>query len=196
MYLFLELLLSVGVIFAPSTLLADEAACEAHSLSFSLRPNGDGTGARRALTSSHFSSVDDILTSQCCPMMDLPPERCAANSGARLVTEVGTRVMSLDDIESIVYCVPNSVHFVWPNVKAGRKVFPQNVVSPIKNRPIRLTQLSEDVQVFSVTNFVTPEEIKELIAVSKDRVKKSKVCVYCVFGSSKPNNLSMYAGGV
>ncbi|KAH9250898.1 hypothetical protein BASA81_011286 [Batrachochytrium salamandrivorans] len=145
-------------------------------LAFSLHPNGDGRGRGLLLHTSNYSDVDAIISKHCCLISDLPDSRCEANSGARLINSAGVRVLSFNDLDhnQRVYCVPNSLHFVWPNVGTGYEFYPKNVVSVKPDMlPIKLTQLSEDVRVFSVENFVSQEELAELFKTNQDRVERS-----------------------
>jgi hypothetical protein len=154
---------------------------------FTLHPNGDGTGPGITLKLSDFSHVDQVISKHCCQLMNKayptteldPSIRCAPNSGARLITNGGLRVMTLpDDIEynnQRIYCVPQGLHFVWPSVGVGHVVKPKNVRNPIPAHPIRLRQLSLKPLVFAVENFVSPDEVEELLRSNRHRLEPSEV---------------------
>jgi hypothetical protein len=59
--------------------------------------------------------------------------------------------------------------------KTGTKYLPKNVRSPVKGKPIVMTQLSEDLRVFSVENFVSAEEMKDILNTNKNRMTPSEV---------------------
>jgi len=147
------------------------------TIRFTLHPNGDGLGDGVFLESSSFNEIDDVIGKYCCDLMNTTQDRCEPNSGARLVTETGVRMMSFNDVEEgqRVYCVPQAVHFVWPLKKTGQVIYPKNVVGPIPGKPIRLKQLSERPRVFSVDNFVSPSEIEDLLKHNQERVTPSEV---------------------
>jgi len=150
-----------------------------HYVSFTLHPNGDGLGAGVRINSTEYADVDDVIGKHCCALMNITdqPERCAPHSGARLINEAGVRLLSFNDAEegNRVYCVVQGVHFVWPLVKVGHKIYPKNIVSPIPGHPVVLTQLSNAPRVFAVDNFVPPEEVEELLRNNKDRLSRSEV---------------------
>jgi len=149
------------------------------AVSFTLHPSGDGHGAGIAINSTDFADVDGVISKYCCALMNATstPERCAPNSGARLVSESGVRALSFADFEQgqRVYCVVQGVHFIWPRVKVGHVVYPKNVHSPIPGHPISLKQLSDQPRVFAVNNFVAPEEVEELLRVNQGRLTPSEV---------------------
>jgi prolyl 4-hydroxylase len=147
------------------------------TVSFTLHPNGDGLGDGIRLKSDSFGHIDDVISTYCCELMKMSEERCAVSSGARLVTETGVRLLSFNDVEEgqRVYCVPQAVHFVWPLKKTGYTFYPKNVVGPVPDKPIRMKQLSESPRVFSVDNFVSPQEVEELLSVNQNKLSPSEV---------------------
>jgi len=64
---------------------------------------------------------------------------------------------------------------VWPMPKTGTIYYPKNVVGPVPGKPIRLKQLSETLRVFSVDNFVSPEEVEEILRANRNRMTPSEV---------------------
>ncbi|KAH9250899.1 hypothetical protein BASA81_011287 [Batrachochytrium salamandrivorans] len=149
-------------------------------VAFSLHFNGDGLGQGLSLNTKDFVDVDDIITKHCCALGNFPPERCQANSGSRLVNDAGVRLLSFNDLDEAnpqrVYCIPNALHFVWPRHRTGHVIFPKNVRPASKDLgPIKLVQLSENVRVFSVENFVSQAEITELLENNQQRMTPSEV---------------------
>jgi hypothetical protein len=146
-------------------------------VSFTLHANGDGLSEGIEINTADFSHLDEIIEAHCCSLMKFEKERCAPNSGAKLLTETGVRMLSFNDVVEgqRVYCVPQGVHFVWPMKKTGYAVYPKNVVGPVQGKPIRLKQLSETLRVFSVDNFVSPEEIEEILRSNRNRMTPSEV---------------------
>ena len=124
---------------------------------FTIHPNGEGKEPGARLCSRDFADVDDVLSKHCPSVMNVEPERCAPNSGARLITGTGVRVLSFADIlpNDRVYVVPQGVHFVWPSVKIGNVVYPRNVQSPT-SKPIIMRELSSRPRVFAVGEFCAP----------------------------------------
>ena len=144
---------------------------------FTLHKNGDGISDGIKLYSGDFTEIDDVISKFCCTIMNMTANKCLPNSGARLVTETGVRMLSFNDVEDgqRVYCIPQGLHFVWPMKKAGYEFYPKNVIGPLPGKPIKMRQLSESPRVFSVDNFVSPEEIEELLRSNMNRVTRSEV---------------------
>jgi len=157
--------------------IGQRAILNSVQVSFTLHPNGDGLGKGIAISSSSFNHIDEVIQKHCCALMNMTESRCEPNSGARLVTETGVRMLSFNDIEEgqRAYCVPQGVHFVWPLRKTGSIVYPKNVVGPIPGKPIRMKQLSERPRVFAVDNFVSPQEVEELLKYNTERMTPSEV---------------------
>lgn len=146
---------------------------------FFLAENGVGNTTGVQLDSEKFTDIDDVIVTHCCTTISphLAKSRCAANSGARLVSDTGVRLLSFNDLENDqrVYCVPQGTHFVWPLHQVGKEFYPKNVVGPVPGKPIKLKQLSMQPRVFSVSNFVSPEEIEELMRTNLHRLTPSEV---------------------
>lgn len=144
---------------------------------FTLAENGNGTMPGLSLESVNFKDIDDIIGKHCCKIANMPQERCLPNSGARLISDTGVRLMSFNDLENgqRVYCVPQATHFVWPLHFVGKEFYPKNVIGPIPGQPIKLKQLSNQPRVFSVSNFVSPEEIEEIMRTNMHRLTPSEV---------------------
>jgi hypothetical protein len=151
-------------------------------ITFTLCANGDGTGEGISIKTSEYKHIDDIISKHCCSLMNMTstPQVCAPNSGARIVNDVGVRVMSYADLEHgrRAYCVPQGLHFVWPLTGVGSVIYPKNVVGPNPVKPIKMTQLSNRPRVFSVDNFVAQSEIVELLNNNRDKVTRSEVGFY------------------
>lgn len=150
---------------------------------FTLHPNGDGSGEGEIVSSKDYGdSIDALIEARCCALQNRTdaPGLCARDSGARLVNDVGVRLKSFADVENgrRVYCVLQGLHFVWPLVSVGHVFYPKNVVGPIPQKPVRLTQMSDRPRVFSVENFVAPEEITELLEANENRMTPSEVGFY------------------
>ena len=144
---------------------------------FTLHENGNGTSAGAPVERSVGDEVDSVISPLCCEVARVDAPLCAPNSGARLVTAVGVRVMNLSQIRDgeRVYCVPQGLHFVWPSMEVGHRVVPQNARSPIPGKSIALTQLSTRPRVFGVENFVAPDEIELLLRVNRAAMTPSEV---------------------
>jgi len=144
---------------------------------FTLHANGDGLSQGTRIESSDFKDIDAVISKHCCGLMSMDASRCESNSGARLVSDTGVRMLSFNDVEDgqRVYCVPQGVHFVWPMKKTGNTFYPKNVVGPIPGKPIRMRQLSENPRVFAVDNFVSPEEVEEILRSNRNRMTPSEV---------------------
>jgi len=144
---------------------------------FTLHANGQGADEGIAINSVDFANIDEIISKYCCDLMSMQPSRCAPNSGARLINEAGVRMLSFNDVEEgqRVYCVPQGVHFVWPMKKTGYVFYPKNVKTAIEGRPIKMKQLSENVRAFSVDNFVSDDEIEDILRSNRNRMTPSEV---------------------
>ncbi|KAH9251026.1 hypothetical protein BASA81_011086 [Batrachochytrium salamandrivorans] len=149
------------------------------NVSFLLAENGVGNTTGLRLDSQDFKDVDHVIYQHCCTTIapQIDPLRCAPNSGARLISDTGVRLLSFNDLENgqRVYCVPQGTHFVWPLHEVGKEFYPKNVLGPIPGQPIKLKQLSMQPRVFSVSNFVSPEEIEELMRTNLNRLTPSEV---------------------
>lgn len=170
----------LAVLNPPGTLSPEQIErelLERRSVAFTLHYNGDGVSPGVNVTRRLGDDVDDVISPLCCEISNVPAERCAPNSGAKLFTSDGVRVLNLAQVADgqRVYCVPQGVHFVWPLVRVGNRVVPRNVKGPIPGKPIVLTQLSNSPRVFSVENFVSPGEIEELFRRNRDRMTPSEV---------------------
>jgi hypothetical protein len=144
---------------------------------FTIHPNGDGLDEGIKLFSQDFIEIDDVISKYCCQLMKMEQNKCEPNSGARLISDTGVRMLSFNDVEDgqRVYCVPQGVHFVWPLKRTGFTFYPKNVVGPIPDKPIRMKQLSENPRVFSVDNFVSPDEVDAILKANMDKMKPSEV---------------------
>jgi len=143
----------------------DPAAARA----FTVHANGDAASPPLAIVdATQYASIDDVIQKHCCA--GLPPSRCAPNSGARLVSSLGVRLLSLDAMRNTVdkraFCVPQGLHFVWPLVTGVRTELASGVV---------LTQLALSPRVIRVDNFLSSDEADALIATNAPRLARSLV---------------------
>jgi len=74
-----------------------------------------------------------------------------------------------------LWVVPKGALFVWPTVSVGHVQRPRGVVSANLSRPLELETLSLSPRVFFVRNFLSDEEIEQLIAFAKNKLKRSHV---------------------
>jgi hypothetical protein len=156
---------------------------------FTLHANGNGTSPGIELHTKDFTSsggsndttnpIDQIIFKYCCTIVHhVSQDLCLPDSGARLFNSDGIRIMNMNQINhnhERIYCVYQGVHFVWPLIKVGHSFTPKNVESPIPGSDIIMTQISESPRAFSVSNFVTPQEIEELFRRNKDLMTPSEV---------------------
>ena len=164
---------------SPTGVFNQPASAAPASVVFTLAGNGDGTSVGVRVDSADFSDVDAVISKHCCALTNNThaPQLCAPGSGARLINDAGVRLLSFADVEpnQRVYCVPQGVHFVWPLVRVGNVVYPKNVVGPHPDKPIKMTQMTDQPRVFTVDNFVSPAEIEELLENNRDRLTPSEV---------------------
>jgi len=156
-------------------------------VTFSVHFNGDGVGESPFRSSSEFSGVNSLIKDTCVQMIEVAEmsgndelvlqRLCDGNQGAKLFTSTGRRVFSFLDIidGGRLYVVPQGVHFVWPLGKVGSEIRPENCKSPIPGKPIIMRQLSDSPRVFTIENFMSPEEVQAIIDHNKELVKPSEV---------------------
>lgn len=155
-------------------------------IAFTVHFNGDGLSEGLATrTTSGWTGLDDLIEKLCRRIIveekafddSFDFDRCLPSNGAKLFTHEGIRCFTLNDIADGMrtYIVPQGVHFVWPLGKVGDEIVPKCVESPIKDKPIKLRQLSMSPRVFSIENFMTPEELEKIISHNSELVKPSEV---------------------
>mmetsp|Transcript_10850 Transcript_10850/g.17768 ORF Transcript_10850/g.17768 Transcript_10850/m.17768 type:complete len:602 (+) Transcript_10850:450-2255(+) len=164
-----------------------EYAMPEYPVSFSVHFNGDGKGDGIPTRSSSWDGLNDLIRETCAGLKEVQElagdskttlERlCEPNNGARLFDDTGNRVWSFVSLrnDTRTYIVPQGLQFVWPNGKVGREVEADSVPSPLPGKKIKLRQLSESPLVFSVENFMTPEEMDSIMEYNMNLVKPSEV---------------------
>ena len=148
---------------------------------FNVHPNGDMTTTTRACKAA-FENVDELMEQACDGLFGSQrkdPLACDGASGARLITGKGARIKDLHadlkEGDSDVFLVPRHMLFVWPNLKVGTTFTPVSVPPHEDGTRVTLEQMSTSPRVFSVHNFATDEEIKQIIEHNKNRVTPSEV---------------------
>mmetsp|Transcript_16257 Transcript_16257/g.18411 ORF Transcript_16257/g.18411 Transcript_16257/m.18411 type:complete len:509 (-) Transcript_16257:133-1659(-) len=149
--------------------------------SFTVHYNGDGLGNGVLVKTDSYTGLDDMLQTICQDLIKdidhIDASQCSPSNGAKLFTHEGIRCYSFLDISpgGRTYVVPQGILFVWPLAEVGHVIYPKSVRSPIPDKPIKLTQLSQSPRVFSVDNFMTPEEMESILEYNRERVKPSEV---------------------
>lgn len=150
-----------------------------------IHPNGF-LNTTKTISTGDYAHLDDVMSSVCPSLEFLDSRLFATRSGARLYKSNGLRVWSLAETipEDHIHCVSQGRLFHWPLLEIGQEWFPASVVSPVKGKRIVMKQLSGRPRVISVANFMTPEELKELLDYNRDRVTPSEVGFTGVTGDS------------
>lgn len=184
----LSLLTRGGFKRSREELLLAQENTPAAPVTFSVHFNGDGLSEGVLKNSAEYPGLDALIYEACLEIPEVLEivaegdiekhhEICKPEEGAKLFTARGRRVLSFHDIEEgqRTYVVPQGLHFVWPLGEVGSIWTPDSVESPIPSKPIRLRQLSKSPRVFTVENFMSPEEMQAILNHNKDLLKPSEV---------------------
>ncbi|GBG31794.1 Prolyl 4-hydroxylase subunit alpha-1 [Hondaea fermentalgiana] len=158
------------------------------SVQFTVHFNGDGLSEGLSKSSADYPGLDALIRDACLALPEIlskvtngdekaAVQVCEPELGAKLFTDRGRRVLSFFDIEDgqRTYVVPQGLNFVWPLAKVGSVWHPDSVESPVPGKPIALRQLSMSPRVFTVENFMSPDEMDAILEHNRELLKPSEV---------------------
>jgi len=152
-----------------------------------IRWNGNGSdiGFQTMFTST--SNLDDLIKTACASSPNVQEivqqdenkmhRMCNPANGAKLFSGSGRRIVSSKELldEAIAYIVPQGLQFVYPLNKVGDVIFPTHVQNPIPGKPIKMTQLAMAPRAFAIDNFISDQEIEEILERNTPSISPSEV---------------------